>query len=129
MTFSWRKREQRQCSRSEKRSEYAAFQCAASFHWWKIRKAVKSLSRSQRKSTVSWIGNKEETKHRTEWCAEINMREVWKRQQIFEGARKMHRTKILVKKIEKWRRSHFVGRDFTGRPSDLMRGKEWDRNR
>ena len=40
----------------EREEEYAALQCAASFHWWKIGKAVKSSSRSQRKSRVSWIG-------------------------------------------------------------------------
>ena len=42
----------------------------------------------------------EETKHRTEWCAEADgyRRMRCGRKQIHEDARKMYRTKILVKK-------------------------------
>ena len=76
---SWRKREQRQCSRSEKRCTQP-LQYAASFHClleeWKDCAEVKPKA----KRKVDFRGPEiEETKHRTEWCAEadsIDVRDV-----------------------------------------------------
>ena len=75
---SWRKREQGQSSRSEK-EVHAALQHAASFHClveeWKDYEELKPRIFVDKKS--------EETKHRTEWCAEANkvsLSDMWKRQ-------------------------------------------------
>ena len=38
--------------------------------WWRNGKIVKSSSRSQKKNGYSWIREGDETKHRTEWCAD-----------------------------------------------------------
>ena len=43
------------------------------------------------------------------------MHEVWKKQQVDEDARKMHRTKICVQKIKTWRRRHLGGHDLVRR--------------
>ena len=43
------------------------------------------------------------------------MYEMWKRKQIYEDARNMYRTKILVKKIGKWRRQHLGDYDLVER--------------
>ena len=43
------------------------------------------------------------------------MCEMWKRKQIHEHARKMHRTKIIIKNVVKWRRSHLGGHDLVRR--------------
>ena len=78
---------------------------------------VKNSSQSQKKKWNFVDQTREETKHRTERCAEANkcrcMR-CGKRKQVHEDARKMHRTKILVKNARKWRKS-LGGRDLARR--------------
>ena len=92
-----RKREQRQCSRR-------ALQYAAIFHC--LVEEWKDCEELKPKPKEKWIfvdKKREDTKHRTEWCAEANKyRCMWKRQQVHEDARKMHRTTILVGNMGKW---------------------------
>ena len=56
------------------------------------------------------------------------MHEVWKRQQVHDGARKMHRAEVLIRKLGgKWKKatsgSHDLVRrmDRQGGSSDLVR--------
>ena len=67
-------------------------------------KDCEELKPKPKEKWVSVDEKREETKHRTEWCADGNkyrcMRCV-KRQQVHEDARDMHTTKILVGKFWK----------------------------
>ena len=58
---------------------------------------------------------KEETKHRTEWCAAVNKYRCMNMQQVHEDATKKYRTKILVEKIGKWGKRHLGGHDLVRR--------------
>ena len=58
---------------------------------------------------------KEETKHRTEWCAEANKYRCMRcgrDTKYMKNAKKMHRNEALVKKMETWRKRHFGGHDL-----------------
>ena len=46
---------------------------------------------------------------------QVSTYEMWRRKQIKIDARRMHRTKILVKKLEKWERRHLGGHDLVRR--------------
>ena len=79
---------------------YAALQYAASFYClveeWKDCDELKPMPKEK---LIFVDHKKEDTKHRTEWCAEAEKYRcsvVWKRQQVHEDARKMHRTKEPV---------------------------------
>ena len=89
----------------EREEVYAALQYAASFHClveeWKVCDELKPKPQEKR---IFVDQKKEETKHGMEWCAEANKYRCMrcgKKQQTFEDAREMRRTKFLVKKLEK----------------------------
>ena len=68
----WRKQEQR-LRQQEREEVYAALQYAASFHC--LMDEWKDCEELKPKTKGKWIfvdREKEETKHRTEWCAETN---------------------------------------------------------
>ena len=68
----WRKREQRQSSKKEE-DVYAALQYGARFHC--LVEEWKDCEELKPKLKEKWIfvdQKREETKHRTEWCAEAN---------------------------------------------------------
>ena len=71
--------------------------CSPSFHCVvEERKDCEELKPKPKEKWVFVDLKNEVTKHRTEWCAEnqqVSVHEVWKKQQIHEDARKMHRTK------------------------------------
>ena len=85
----------------EREETYAALPYAASSHClveeWKDCEELKPKP----KDKWTFVDQKrEDTKHRTEWCAEANKHRrmrCGRGKQVHEDARKMYRTKILVK--------------------------------
>ena len=77
--------------KQERGEVYVALQYAASFHC--LAEEWKDCEELKPKPKEKWIfvdKKSEETKHRTEWCAEadqVSMYEMWKRKQIYEDAR------------------------------------------
>ena len=70
---SWRKQEQRQCSRSEKRCMQRCSVQPAFTAQWKNGRTVMSSIKLKPKEKWTFVDQKrEETKHRTEWCAEAS---------------------------------------------------------
>ena len=70
---------------------------------------MKSAGPSRKKSGSSWKRKSENTRHRTEWCADADKYryEMWKRKQIHKDGGKMYRTKILFKKLGKMEKAPF----------------------
>ena len=100
----------------EREEVYAALQYAASFHCFV--EESKECGELKPKPKEKWIfvdSKREETKHRTEWCAEAS-RYRWMRcgekQQTHEDARKMHRTNKFVKIV--WKMGESVTLDGQG---------------
>ena len=91
-----------QTMQQEREEVYVVFQDAGSFHClgeeWKDCEELRPKP-EEKLVFMEKIGDN--TRHRTEWCAEADKYEMWKRKQIHEDAREMHRTKIPVKKFEK----------------------------
>ena len=117
----WRKREQRQCSKKDKRCfQFCSMQPAFTAQW---------KNGDKRKVDQK----SEEMKHRTEWCAEANK---YRCMRCGRGSKYMKMPgkctgpKYLSKKIGKWGKRHFGGHDLVGRVDGQgeVLGKRWDRN-
>ena len=89
----------------EREEVFAALQCAPSFHClveqWKDCEELKPKRRE--KWNDLWIrkGGDEASDRMVCGSSLVSMHEMWKRKQILEDARKMCRTTIIVKKLEK----------------------------
>ena len=100
----------------EREEVFAALRCAASFHClveeWKDCEELKPNSREK----GAFVDQKrEETMHRTEWCAQpdrYRCMRCGRGKQTHEDASKMRRTTILDKILEKWGRRHLGGHDL-----------------
>ena len=95
----------------EREELYVALQYAVSFHC--LVEQWKDCEELRPKAKEKWrfVEKKSENlKHRTEWCSEALMYEMWKRKQIHEDARKMYRIKNPDKKLGK------TGKTTIGRP-------------
>ena len=116
----------------EREEVYAAWQYAASSHHpveqWKDRGEHKPKP----KEKWTFVDQKrEETKHRTEWCAEASryrrMR-CGKSKQIHEDARKMRRTKNLSEDFGRRCKQHLAGHDMVRRMDRQREVLLWCRN-
>ena len=131
-------------TKQEREEVYVALQYATSFHClveeWKDCEEIKP---NPKEKCVIVNKKSEGTKHQTEWCAEADRYRCMRSgvlKQIYEDARQMHRTEILVKKFGKMekapsgrhelvRRTDRQGEVFCGAESVLdVRDKEWDRS-
>ena len=91
----------------EREEVYAALQYAASFHC--LVERWKDCEELKPKPKEKWIfvdRKKEETKHRTAWCADTNKCRCM-RCKIHEDARKCHPTNILINKFGKIEKASF----------------------
>ena len=98
----------------------------ASAVWWRNGKIVQCSSISREKSGFSLAREREyEASNRVvRGSRQVSMYELWKRKQIHEDARKMHRTETPVKKFGKMEKTPFGGHDLVRRKDRKRRGIE-----
>ena len=98
----------------------------ASTAWWRNRKIAKSSCPSRKKSGFFVDKKRENTRHRTEWCAEANR---YRCTRCGRGSKYMKMPgkctgpKFLPKSLGKWRRRHLGGHDLV-RSMDRLKKRE-----
>ena len=102
----------------EREELYAALQYAASFHCWvEQRKDCGELRPKPREKRI-FVDKSEETKHRTEWCAEADRDRCMRSgrgSKHMKMPRKCTGQKLFPKSSAKWRTSHLGGHDLVRR--------------
>ena len=86
----------------EREEVCAALQYAASFHWLvEEGKACEELKPQPKDKWTLMDKKRKETASNgvLRCCQQVSMHEMWKRQQVHENARNMHRAEVLVKDL------------------------------